>query len=180
MGLQTKENKSKISTRVEEMPEETKNIRAVLIIDVVGKPPEHLIETLEKIIDQLKEEKGVQVKGKKIKEPMLVKDSQQFYTTFAEIEVEVEEILYLAILMFKYMPAHIEIVYPELIALTNNGWNDILNELTRRLHGYDEIAKVLQVQNKQLKEKLQEILEEKKKKKPEKKNVVKKKIRGKK
>ena len=100
---------------------------------------------------------------------MILKDKETgeenkkgFYTTFAEIEVEVEEILYLAILMFKYMPAHIEIVEPELIVLTNNGWNDILNELTRRLHGYDEVARVLQVEKDILEKKLREVLGEKK------------------
>ena len=87
----------------------------------------------------------------------MVKDKKDLYTTFAEIEVEVEEILYLAILMFKYMPAHVEVVEPELIALTNHGWGDILSELTRRLHGYDEVAKVLQFQNSEMKKKLEEL-----------------------
>jgi len=141
---------------------ETKNIQAILIVEVLGKPPEHLVETLENIIKGIGEEKGVSVKDKKIREPTLIKESTEFYTTFAEIEVEVEEILYLAILLFKYMPAHVEIIQPELIALTNNGWDDIFNELTRRLHGYDEIAKILQLQNNQLKTQLQEALEGKK------------------
>ena len=85
-----------------------------------------------------------------------------FFTTFAEIEVEVEEILQLAILMFKYMPAHLEVISPELLVLTNNGWNDILNELTRRLHGYDEIARIVNVEKSILEKKLREVLEKKK------------------
>jgi len=158
--------------------EQTRNIRAVLIVEVLGKPPEHLIETLENIIKKMDEEQGVQVKEKKIREPTLVKDSKEFYTSFAEIEIEVEEILYLSILMFKYMPAHIEIIHPELIALTSHGWNDILNELTRRLHGYDEVAKVLQMQNAQLQRKLREVLEGEEK--PKEKVVPKKKVTKKK
>ncbi|MGY4884113.1 MAG: hypothetical protein ACP5NZ_00880 [Nanobdellota archaeon] len=135
---------------------ETTGIRVALVIEVLGKPPEHLTDTLEKIIESLDKEKGVKVISKDIKKPIEIKDKKEFYTSFAEIEIEVEEILYLAIVMFKYMPSHIEIISPELIALTNSGWNDIFNELTRRLHGYDEIAKVLQIQNFQLKEKLKE------------------------
>ncbi len=156
------------------MSRETKNIVVVMIIEVIGRPPEHLTETLNDLIKKIDEEKGVVVKKKKINEPVLMKkeeDSSEkiktkkqedFYINFAEVEVEVEEILYLAILMFKYMPAHIEIVSPELIALTNNGWNDILNELTRRLHGYDEIARVMQVEREILEKNLREMLEEKK------------------
>jgi hypothetical protein len=153
--------------------EETKNIAAVMIIEVIGRPPEHLTETLDDIVKRIDEENGVSVKKKKINEPVLmkkdadssekIKEQEDFYISFAEVEVEVEEILYLTILMFKYMPAHIEIISPELIALTNNGWNDILNELTRRLHGYDEIARVLQVERGILEKKLKSVLEEKKK-----------------
>ncbi|MEK6833650.1 MAG: hypothetical protein AABY32_06410 [Nanoarchaeota archaeon] len=140
---------------------ETKGIRATIILEIIGKPPEHLVETLEELAKKIDEEKGVSVGGKKINEPVLMKDSKEFYTTFAEIDIEVEDILYLAIVMFKYMPAHVEVVEPELIALTNNGWTDILSELTRRLHGYDEIARVMQIQNSQLQKKLNELLPKK-------------------
>ncbi len=143
--------------------EETKNIKAVMIFDIIGKPPEHLTETLNNIINKIDEEKGVCVKEKKINEPVLMKDQKEFYTSFAEVEVEVEEILHLGMLMFKYMPAHIEIASPELIALTNNGWNEILNEITRRLHGYDEIARILQVEKGVLEKKLKDVLGEKEK-----------------
>ena len=154
--------------------DETKNIQATIILEIIGKPPEHLIETLENLIKQIDEEKGVNVKKKEIKEPMPMKDKvgflksggkekvkqhKDFYTTFAEIEIEVEEIFNLAFLMFKYMPAHVEIISPELIALTNNGWNEIFNELTRRLHGYDEVARMLQVEKEILERKLKELID---------------------
>jgi len=144
---------------------ETKGINAMMIIEVIGRPPEHLTETLNKIISQIDEEKGVNVKEKKVNEPVLMKDQKDFYTSFAEVGIEVEEILGLAMLMFKYMPAHIEIISPELIALTNNGWNDILNELARRLHGYDEIARIIQVEKNILEKKLKEGMKESKKSK---------------
>src|SRR3990167_1099735 len=107
--------------------EETKGINAVMILEAIGKPPEHLTEALEKLIGEMEKENGVRIIEKKINEPVLMKEGKDFYTTFAEVEVEVEEILGLAILMFKYMPAHIEVISPEFIVLTNNGWNDILN-----------------------------------------------------
>jgi len=140
---------------------ETKGITSMLIFEIIGRPVEKLIETLKDIIKQIGEEKGVEVKSKDIKEPTPLKDQEGFFTTFAEVEVEVEDIQYLALLMFKYMPAHIEVVSPELIALTNNGWGDILSELTRRLHAYDEVARVLRFQNNQMQEKLKELMPKK-------------------
>jgi len=142
---------------------ETHGIKATIILEIIGKPPEHLVETLEGLSKNIDEEKGVVVLGKKINEPILMKDSKEFYTTFAEIEIEVEDILYLAVVMFKYMPAHVEVVEPELIALTNNGWTDILSELTRRLHGYDEIARMMQIQNSQMQKKMDELFSKEKK-----------------
>ncbi len=144
--------------------EETKGIEAIFIIEIIGKPPEHLVETLENMIKQIDEEKGVNVKHKKVNEPVTMKENQQFYTSFAEITVEVDEVINLAMLMFKYMPAHVEIISPELIVLSNNNWNDILNEVIRRLHGYDEIARIIQVEKTILEKKLRELMSEKQEK----------------
>jgi hypothetical protein len=136
---------------------ETRGIRAVLILEMVGRPASHLTETMEKIIQEMEKEKGVEIISKEIKEPVEIKENKEFFSTFCEIEVEVKEIAYLAILLFKYMPAHIEILEPELIALTNNGWGDILNEIARRLHSYDEVARILQFRNAELERKLSEL-----------------------
>ena len=137
--------------------ESENGIRAMFILDVIGRPPQHLVETLEKIIEEMGKEKGVIIKSKEIKEPTIMKDNKEFYTTFSEVEVEVEDILYLAILMFKYMPAHIEVISPETISLSNNGWSDILSELVRRLHSYDEVARILQIEKQELLNKIQEL-----------------------
>ena len=140
--------------QIERIPGETTGIKAIMILEVIGKPPEHLKETLEDLTNKVGEEKGVTVDSKKINEPVFMKDQKEFYTTFAEIELEVEDVMILNMLMFKYMPAHIEVLSPELIALSNNGWNDIFNELIRKLHGYDEVARVLQAQNAMMQKKM--------------------------
>lgn len=137
--------------------EEIKKIKAIFILDIIGRPPEHLVESLGEIINNIDKEKGVVVKRKEIKKPEPMKDQKDFYTTFGEVEIEVEELSYLVDILFKYMPAHIEIISPELITLTNNGLNDILNELARRLHGYDEIARILQMEKQALLRKAQEL-----------------------
>jgi len=69
---------------------ETKGITAIIIIEVLGRPPEHIIEVLDEIIEKLGAEKGVKINDKKIREPTLLKDKKDLYTSFVEIEVEVE------------------------------------------------------------------------------------------
>jgi hypothetical protein len=137
---------------------ETKGIGAVMIVEAIGRPPEYLVEVLNDLITRMDNEEGVKVLSKKINESQLMKEQKDLYTNFAEIEVEVDEILQLGILIMKYMPAHVEIVYPELIALTNNGWNEIFNEILLKLHGYDEVARIMQIEKEILESKLRSVL----------------------
>jgi hypothetical protein len=136
-------------------------INATIIIEVLGKPKEHLVETLEKIIEKISQEKGIEIKDKKINEPQELKDKKEFFTNFAEIELEFDNAFDLMILIFKYMPANIQINYPEKITLDNSSFTAILNELARRLHGYDEIARVIQMEKKILTDKLRSLLKNK-------------------
>ena len=82
---------------------------------------------------------------------------------FLDYELEVENPLKLLLMVFAYMPAHIEITHPENIKLTNDGFGGIVNELARRLHGYDEVARVIQIEKNILEKKLKTVLEEKEK-----------------
>lgn len=169
---------------------EKQKIHALLILEVIGKPKEFLTQTLENLAKQMDTEPGVVVKSKNIREPKKMEEKTEiadnskgelkiqpndFYVSFAEIEVETETLSNLVFLMFKYMPAHVEIFSPELIALTNNNWNEVLNELIRRLHGYDEVARVMQVEKAVLENKLRGLLEPGKEKKKEEKSAKKKK-----
>lgn len=143
--------------------ETTKKIHSILIVDVMGAPKEYLNETLQKIIDAIKAEKGVKVLEGHINEPQEIKEKKDFYTNFAEIEVETDSILTLSMLMFKYMPAHLEVLFPEDLNVKNHTLNEVLNELVRRLHGYDNLARIFQYEKAQLLEQIK-VLESKGKK----------------
>lgn len=144
------------------MSSDKTEINASMIIEVLGRPPEHLTEVLEKIIERIDNEKNVTITSKRLNAPVPMKDKPDLFTTFAEIEVEVKTIKELAVLLFKYMPAHIDIISPENIKMTNNDVNEIFNELARRLHGYDEVARVMQVEKRILENKLKSLLEQNK------------------
>jgi len=132
-------------------------ISAVIIIEVMGRPKEHLIQTLEKMSDDINNEKGITVVDKKIAEPTLVKDQKDLFTSFVEIEVETTETMNLFVLMFKYSPAHVEILEPENLTITNREMTENLNEVTRRLHKYDEIARVIQMEKQVLENKIKKL-----------------------
>ncbi|MDE1848928.1 MAG: hypothetical protein KGH55_02760 [Nanoarchaeota archaeon] len=159
------------------MRDEKQKIRALLILEVLGKPPKYLTDTLQNLINQMGGEVGISVKNSNIREPKKMEEKasvadstnkefkieqNDFYISFAEIELEAENILNLVAIMFKYMPAHVEIVSPENIPATNIDMNEVLNELIRKLHSYDEVARVLQVEKAILENKLNTIMEENK------------------
>ena len=129
----------------------------MLILEIIGKPAEYLVENLEQFSEEIKKEKGVKIIEKSIKDPIPLKDNKEFFTTFAEIEVETEDMMYLALLMFKYMPAHVEVISPEDIKLSNSECSEIFSELTRRLHSYDEVVRVIKAERITLLKKLQEL-----------------------
>ncbi len=138
-------------------------IEAIVMIEILGKPPEHLVSTLEEIISKIEKEIGLNVKEKKIHEPKELKENKELYTTFAEIVIEAEKISQIVALAFKYAPAHIEITNPEEILMSNHEWNDTLNGILMIIHKYDEVARILQNENKILAKRLEELSKKNKK-----------------
>lgn len=140
---------------------DTRKIHSELIIEVMGTPKEYIVETLEGIIKQIKEEKGVSVIQSKIHDAVEVKDQKEIYTTFSEIEVQTKDVFELSMLMFKYMPAHVEILSPESIEVKNDFLNTLLNEIVRRLHGYDNLARIFEFEKSKLLQEIEKLKKEK-------------------
>lgn len=159
------------------MKDEKQKINALMILEIIGKPQNYLVETLDKIIKLMENEPGLVIKNKSIKEPKKIEENSgvakptkegvkieehnDFYVSFAEIEVEVDTLMNFLSLMFKYMPAHVEIFDPSNFTFTNLDLKEIVNDLIRRLHSYDEVARVLQVEKAILESKLRAIMEPK-------------------
>lgn len=149
-------------------------IRALFIFEIMGKPPEHIVETLEKLIDQLSKNKGLEIKNKTIHKPKEIerqdesggrkegKDQIQqpektsFFTTFAEVEVETEEIRLILAITLNMLPAHVEILKPENFHLKNTELSSLLTELTVKIHKYDEIAKSILIERNTILNKLKD------------------------
>lgn len=140
---------------------DTKKIHSEMIIEVMGTPKEHVVETLEAIVEQLKKENGVVVVSSKTHEPVKAKDLEGIYTTFSEIEIRTNDIFELSLLMFKYMPSHVEVISPENVNVKNDFLNTLLNEIVRRLHGYDNLARIFEVERSKLLEEIEKLKKEK-------------------
>ncbi|MBI5803843.1 hypothetical protein HY450_01220 [Candidatus Pacearchaeota archaeon] len=126
------------------------NIAATLVLEILGRPKEHVKKALEELVDKLGAERGVKLISKKIHEPIPVEKSKDLFTTFSELEVEFASIENYLGVLFAYMPSNIDIVSPPSFAISNVQLNDIGNKLIQRLHEYDAITKNVLVERETL------------------------------
>lgn len=133
-----------------------KEITALMIVEVMGRPPEYLKEAIEKHISQLDNRKDVKLVSSKISDTKKIDEEKDLYSSFAEVEVRVSGLGRLLDLVFEFMPSSIEIVDPENLELNCQETTMFLNDLAGRLHKYDDVAKLAQMKIYQLSQALQQ------------------------
>lgn len=127
-----------------------------MIIEMAGRPAEHVKQQLEEHVEQFKNLKKVVLINYELYEPKQVKD-KDMYTCFAEVEVECETFPRLIELVFDFMPSSVEILEPSKFEYTMPEATSFLNDLAGRLHKYDQVARIAQLRNQQMANKLKEM-----------------------
>ena len=116
-------------------------IKANFIIELMGRPPEHIKEALNTLAIKMGSEKGVSILNKKYHDPKPIEKSNNLFITFAEIDVEFETLDAFFSILMGYMPSHAEIYEPDKFKLDVNNLNGLGNFILSKLHRYDAIAK---------------------------------------
>lgn len=143
-----------------------------MIVEIAGRPADHLKKALEEHIGRLDKLKDVSVVSRKFAEPTLIEETKQIFSCYAEVEIEVESFFRLNELIFDFMPSSVEVLEPDKVSFNTQEASMFLNDLAGRLHKYDEIAKIVNLRNRQLMkayEELQSQIAKKTIKKPKKK-----------
>lgn len=136
-------------------------VRAVMIVEVAGRPAEHVQSVLKDHVEKLKFVKGVSDVEINLNEPKKVEHEQgEMFSCFAEVEFTSETFLILTQVMFDFMPSSVEVLEPGRIGMDLADATSFLNNVAGRMHKYDEIAKVAQLQSQQLYKKLQMVQQE--------------------
>ncbi len=124
-------------------------ITARVVIEVLGKPLEHVEKALREYLEKLKGDERytvTEVETAEIKK----QEDEELWMNFAEVEFITEKMENLTSFCFDYMPSIIEIVKPQDIALNNSDLTHFLNDLQAKLHQVDMVAKKLNMRNKHL------------------------------
>ena len=115
-------------------------MHCIFIIEVLGKPKEHVEKTLKGYINAVKKDKKVEVLKEEYAEPEKDKESE-LYTMFVELETMVKGASKIIEFCFDYMPSSVEILEPKSVKYSSNNFSDLLNDLQARLHKMDMIVK---------------------------------------
>jgi len=130
-----------------------KKIQAAIIVEIAGRPADYVKQSLETHVLNLNNFEDLEVVSKKISEPKQLQN-QDAFTCFAEIEFKVPTFQKLLDVIFDFMPSSVEIIEPGKIEMDSQEATMFTNNLTGRLHRYDDIAKMAQFRIRQLTEEL--------------------------
>ena len=121
------------------------------IINMIGKPKEHLDKIIKDYVEELKKEKGVKVIKEHYAEAKEQEDKPNMFSTFVEIDVEFDDIDKLMWFCYDYMPTSIEVISPEKLVHESVDFSNYLNEQQGKLHKLDMLIKNFEAENKVLK-----------------------------
>ena len=125
-------------------------IRARVIIEILGSPVEHVEKTIKDVVNEL-EKKKIKILKKEVSEPEKV---DKFYSSFAEVEFKCSDLDALLDVCFDFMPSVVEIIEPDEFRFDPKVLEDFLNDLLARLHRNSMVMRNLHAENVLMKKEL--------------------------
>ncbi|MBI2541990.1 hypothetical protein HYV80_04740 [Candidatus Woesearchaeota archaeon] len=128
----------------EEQQGEHAHIRCRAIIEVLGKPKEHVENAIKEYIEHIKQDSELVILNEEYSD---AEEHGSLWSKFVEIELVVKGTKKLIAFCFEYMPSSLEILKPEHLVMTNPELSSFLNDLQARLHDVDMVVKKLKAEN---------------------------------
>ena len=120
------------------------------VVELLGKPQEHVEKTMKQYIEKLKQDKHYKVLKVEFAE-IKKQEKEELWATFAELEVAASDLIKLTDFCLDYMPSIIEIIEPESLTIPGGEFSFFLNDFQSKLHGVDMVAKHVKAENDVLK-----------------------------
>ncbi|MBI2151416.1 hypothetical protein HYU21_01675 [Candidatus Woesearchaeota archaeon] len=116
------------------------------IIEVLGKPQEHVEATMKDYVDKLKADKHYKILKEEFAE-IKKQEKEELWATFTELEIEIKDVGKLLNFCFDYMPSMLEVIEPAQLTLSDGDISMFLNDLQAKLHGIDMVAKQVKAES---------------------------------
>ena len=120
------------------------HIRRRSIIEVLGKPKEHVENALKEYIEHIKQDSELVILNEEYSE---INEQGKLWSKFVELDLVIKGTKKLISFCFEYMPSSIEVVKPEHLVMTNPELSNFLNDLQARLHSVDMVVKQMKAEN---------------------------------
>ncbi len=115
------------------------------IVEVLGKPKEHVEETFKQYVQKLKDDGRYLIVSEEYAE--IEPKEEELWSTFVELEVRTKTLKDLVAFCFDYMPSLIEILEPEELSISDVNLSEFLSDLQNKLHSVDMIAKQMRMEH---------------------------------
>ncbi len=117
-----------------------------VLFEIIGSPKEHVEQTINKILETVEKEKGIEVIEKDTAE---VEDSGEgMFSCFSEVELLAKDLEKITWIAFNFTPASIEIIEPGKISLKDTDMTAFMGDLLAKLH--DVSSKNVAISNQNL------------------------------
>lgn len=116
------------------------------LIEILGKPQEHVEASLQGYVQKIKEDDRYNV----VSEELAVtekREKEELWATFAELEIKTDRIDHIIDFCFDFMPSIIEILEPNELILADTQLSTFFNDLQAKLHQVDMIAKQVKLEH---------------------------------
>lgn len=122
------------------------NIRCSTILEILGKPKEHVEKTIRDYVQKLRDDESYVVLTEKFSDAEEQEDTKM-WSAFVELEMLCKGLESVVRFCFEYMPSSIEIDKPDRMDVSSTITNRTFNDLMARLHKVDMIVKQLKNEN---------------------------------
>ena len=120
------------------------HIRCRTIIEVLGKPKEHVENTIKEYTEHIKKDSELVVLNEEFSE---IREQGKLWSQFVELELVVKGTQKLMGFCFEYMPSSIDVIKPENLSMSSAEISSFVNDLQARLHSVDMVVKKLKGEN---------------------------------
>ena len=130
------------------------------IVEVVGKPKEHVEKAINMVVEKTAEIEGLTIERKEIAPIKSLKDEElgkvekkiqdqkgELFSTFAEIEFSAKNLDVITSFCYEFLPSSLDIVEPEKINIDLQDVSKLMNDVLGKIHNADHIIKQLKFEN---------------------------------
>lgn len=140
------------SHELQEKIETEKLLYARFIFEVQGKPKEYVKEALDKMIETIKEEDGIEVVDTKFEDVIEIEEGSGIFSYLADAGILTKDFETMISLSLRYGPSVVHFMEPEKISLDMRQMQNILADVGRVVQGISQENVKLRLQLEKLRQ----------------------------